>query len=102
MLAGDSEEIATNSAKTFKIPQIQHFYDPNQRAGKAVAASIGWKGKTAWDIYLFYRAGEEWIENPPEPTCWMHQLTENRTDREHYRTGADLVQGLARAMEKLL
>jgi hypothetical protein len=32
----------------------------------------------------------------------MHQLTDSWTDREHYRTGDDLVKELLNAMTKLL
>ena len=102
MLADDSEEAALNSTQIIKNPQIQNFYDPNQHSGKAVATSIGWEDKIAWDIYLFYKSGLEWVEALPEPDCWMHQLTEYQNDREHYRTGEDLVQGLATAMKNLL
>lgn len=102
MLADDSEETALRSTKIFQSPNIKHFYDPNQRSGKAVATSIGWEDKIAWDIYLFYKSGLEWIKEPPEPACWMHQLTEYQNDREHYRTGEDLVQGLATCLNKLL
>jgi hypothetical protein len=28
----------------------------------------------AWDVYLLYGAGAQWIEEPPPPTFWMHQL----------------------------
>jgi hypothetical protein len=81
---------------------VRQFYDPNKRSGKAIAKSIGWGGRVAWDIYLFYEEGSEWIEGPPVPTAWIHQLNENWADRAHFRTGADLVEELFKTMKKLL
>ena len=41
------------------------------------------------------------VKNGRSPN-WMHQLTEYQNDREHYRTGEDLVQGLVTSLKKLL
>ena len=102
MLPGDSEETAQKSAGTLDDPRVLHFYDPNKRSGKAVADTIGWAGKVAWDIYLFYSEGGEWGKEPPLPTDWMHQLSDSRADRERYYTGDDLAKELYKAAKKLL
>jgi hypothetical protein len=101
MLPGDSEETAKNSAALFNDPRVRHFYDPDKRSGKAIAGSIGCGGKVAWDFYLFYAPGSEWIKNPPKPIYWMHQLSESWADREYYHTGDDLVKELLLKMKKL-
>jgi len=90
MLPGDSETSAKEKAVILNDPRVRQFYDPKQRSGKAVSESLGYAGKVAWDIYLFYQSGEEWIETPPAPAYWMHQISENWASRNHFRTGDDL------------
>ncbi len=102
MLPNDSDVTAKDSAINLSDKSIQHFYDPDKLSGKAIAESVGWKDKVAWDIYLFYVAGAEWIEDPPIPDAWMHQLSENWADREHFRTGEYLAEELYSTVKALL
>ena len=102
MLAEDSEKKAKSSSVIFSDMHVTQFYDPNLLSGKAVANSLGWTGKTAWDIYLFYPAGSEWSQHPPLPGEWVHQLKDDWADRKHFRTGSDLVDSLHRFAEKIL
>jgi hypothetical protein len=102
MLPGDSEAAAKKEAGNFNDQRVCQYYDPDKRSGKAIAESLGYVGKVAWDIYLFYAAGAEWIENPPPPISWLHQLSENWIDRERYHTGDDLGRELFVTMKKLL
>jgi hypothetical protein len=102
MLPGDSEASARTSARRFNDHRVRHYYDPDKRSGKAVARSLGYADRVAWDIYLFYAPGSEWSENPPIPTYWMHQLRENWPDHEHFYIGEDLVNELYMAMKRLL
>ena len=101
-LPADSRKAAEKSAGTFNDPRICQFYDPQQRSGKAVANSLGWLGRVAWDIYLFYTAGSQWDETPPAPANWVHQLTDPWADPDRLRTGDDLVRELAKSMKRLL
>ena len=101
-LPADSRKAAEKSAGTFNDPRICQFYDPQQRSGKAVANSLGWLGRVAWDIYLFYTAGSQWDETPPAPANWVHQLTDPWADPDRLRTGNDLVRELAKSMKRLL
>lgn len=102
MLAQDSEGAARVSARIIRDPRVRHFYDPEKRAGKAIAESLaGEESKPAWDIYLFYEKGSEWIEDAPAPTDWMHQLTGSGwADLAHFHTGDELVEELHKAMTK--
>jgi hypothetical protein len=52
----------------------------------------------AWDIYLFYEAGSRWIDGPPAPAHFAHQLP---GESAHFRTGDDLVRELREAMKRL-
>jgi len=101
-LPADSRKAAEISACTFNDQRISQFYDPQQLSGRAVAESLGWQGRVAWDIYLFYTAGSQWIETLPLPLDWMHQLTDPWANSERLRMGDDLVRELARSMKKLL
>jgi len=101
-LSADSRKAAEKSAGTFDDQRICQFYDPKQRSGQAVANSLGWQGRVAWDIYLFYTAGSQWDETPPAPVDWMHQLTDPWADPDRLRIGEDLVRELAASMKKLM
>jgi hypothetical protein len=98
MLPDDTGPGAQMSAQIIDDPRVRHFHDPARRAGQAVAASLGWKDYVAWDIYLFYEAGSKWIEDPPSPAHFAHQLPR---DSAHFRTGDDLVRELREAMKRL-
>lgn len=101
-MPNDSELTAYEAATSLHHPSIPQFYDPNGLSGKAIAESIGWEGKVAWDIYLFYATGLEWKAEPPNPTARMHQLRRDWTDQEHLRVGDDLVKALYETASKLL
>ena len=102
MLRDDSIEKARESAKTLNYPNITHFYDPNKLSGKSIANCLGWRGKVAWDIYLFYDKNIKWIEIPPYPKIWIHQLEDNWANPDHYYTGTALVDELYRATKKMM
>jgi len=101
-LANDSRRAAEKSAGTFNDPRICQFYDPQQLSGQAVAHSLGWHGRVAWDIYLFYTPGSRWNETPPAPVDWMHQLTDPWANPDRLRIGDELVRELAVSMKKLM
>jgi hypothetical protein len=90
------------SVKFLNDVRIQHYYDNNKAVGKTIADSVGWAGKVAWDIYLFYVPFIEWTETPPKPVYWMHQLADGWATKDNYRTGGDLKNELFFSMEKLL
>ncbi len=62
---------------------------------------MGWHGKVAWDIYLFYGLAAKWTAAPPKPEFWMHQLRDDWAKKDQYRTGDDLKNGLFVSMEKM-
>ena len=101
-LPADSRKAAEKSARTLDDPRISQFYDPQQLSGRAVAHSLGWHGRIAWDIYLFYAVGSNWHETPPVPVDWMHQLKDPWADPNRLRTGNDLVRELGESMKSLM
>jgi hypothetical protein len=102
ILEKDTFAAAIPSVKFLSDKRIQHFYDNSRMVGKNIADSVGWTGNVAWDIYLFYRPFVEWVETPPKPIFWMHQLTDGWATKEKYRTGGDLKNELSISMGKLV
>jgi hypothetical protein len=102
MLPNDSIETAANAAKPFTDSRANHFFDPEKRVGKAVANSLNWEGRIAWDIYLYYGRGQEWSDLPPSPINYYHQLTNDWADRDHYRVENDLTESLMASMGEMI
>ena len=77
MYEADSLEVVQEAAKLFsQDPRVTQFYDPAKLCGLEVAKKFGAKsGEVAWDVYLFYDAQDEWIEQLPQPVDWAHQLS---------------------------
>ena len=101
ILENDSFAAAVPSVKALSDDRIKHYYDSQKTLGKTIAASVGWPGKVAWDIYLFYEPTVMWAESPPKPEYWMHQLSDDWAKNNQYRTGDDLRNELSASMEKL-
>ena len=59
MLPADNSDTAKQSALIVDDDRARHFYDPKRRVGLAVALSLGEPDMIAWDIYLFYAAGQD-------------------------------------------
>ena len=83
--------------------RVIHFYDPKQRVGRVIAKGLGvTEDEGAWDVYLFYKPGKEWMALPPLPDEYMHQVIESDwADPANYHTGNDLVNRLRDVMKSL-
>jgi hypothetical protein len=101
MLPNDSLAAAKSAAAPFADRRVRHFFDPQKKVGMAIANSLSWEGRIAWDIYLYYAPGQKWRDQPPSPFLYAHQLTNAWADRDHYRVAADLAEELASSMEKM-
>jgi hypothetical protein len=101
MLDGDTEVTARESARIIADPRFRHFHDPERQLGRVVGQRIGAEGKVAWDIYLFFAEGAEWVEDLPPPTDWIHQLSASWADPARLRFGDGLVQALRALMHGL-
>jgi hypothetical protein len=76
----DTLEAARRAVVKFADARVKQFFDPQQRAGKAVAEQLGHAGKIAWDFYLFYPQSSEWRDVAPGPEVYMHQLRNGWAD----------------------
>jgi len=104
-LDGDSEEAANLASEKFvKDNRVNHFFDPEQRVGSAIAENLGVTvEESAWDIYLFYKPGKEWKELPPIPNEYVHQMSQNVwADPSKFFSGEALEDELCKVMENLV
>lgn len=76
----DTLETAGRAVGRFPDARVTQFFDPQQRAGKAIADRLGHGGRIAWDFYLFFPQECEWRETPPKPEVYMHQLRNGWAD----------------------
>ncbi len=102
MMDGDTLASAQESAKRIPDPRAIHFYDPQQRAGHAIADLFGHADQVAWDMYLFFGREGEWQASLPSPLEYAHQLEDSDwADRAHLHVGDDLTRALHAAMDKI-
>jgi hypothetical protein len=100
--AADTEVAAIRTAQTMRDQRVRHFFDPEKEVGKAIAHSLAGDGQIAWDVYLFYRQGALWQQDPPQPVAWAHQLNVCEwADLAHQHCGEELVRELRRFMDNL-
>lgn len=100
MIDSDDESTAIVAAQSIKDDRVQHFYDPDRLAGKAIAQRLGQRDVIAWDMYMFYSVGTVWRLRPPMPIAWAHQMGDRWP--EHYRWEDDLVKELNQIVERLM
>ena len=95
MLPGDCEKMAQSATALIPDARASHYYDPDRRAGRALASRMGGEGKVAWDIYLFFPPGMTWEDEAPLPVDWVHQLGDTAwADPARCHRGKDLVAAL--------
>ncbi len=102
ILAMDDYAAAQRMTVVFNDPRVRQFHDPNRLVGDAFAKGL-LDEPPAWDMYLLYAASEQqlWVDSPPKPTNWMHQLGARDVDPTRRRAGHELVVGLYDAMSDL-
>ena len=100
MLPLDNKATARYRALNLRDPRIRHFFDPHKRVGKAVAQAFGAPGKVAWDMYMFFSAGVEWVSLPPLPAVYVHQLTDGWVDPTRCFRGEALAKELSNLMSQ--
>ncbi len=101
ILPSDDYAAAQRVAGIFNDSRVRQFHDPNRLVGDAFAKGL-LEQPPAWDMYLLYAATPQqlWVDHPPKPTDWMHQLGA-AADPARERSGHDLVVGLYDAMSDL-
>jgi hypothetical protein len=103
MLQSDGYESALKMSEIFDDKRVQQFYDPNQASGRAIGNAMNSHGEIAWDIYLFFDAGQTWESDPPKPEAWCHQLGGREwADPSRFHTGTSLEDELLHLMTESL
>ena len=87
----DSREAAQEATGLVADKRARHFWDGGGSLGKEYGKiiSLPQNKKFAWDVYLVFGRPAKWINAPPKPEFWMHQLggpeTGNMLDGEKFR-----------------
>ncbi len=100
MLRSDNESSARQASTIYGDSRVAQFYDPNKLTGEAFGAELT-NGYPAWDIYMFFSAGQRWDDEAPVPVEWMHQLGGRVADPNRFRGGSALAPALHTAMREL-
>ncbi len=92
ILPSDDYAAAHRVAGIFSDPRVRQFHDPNRLVGDAFAKGL-LEQPPAWDMYLLYAATPQqlWVDHPPKPADWMHQLGSSTADPARRRSGHHLV-----------
>ncbi len=103
MMETDNASTASQVVQNVPDPRAQHFFDPQQMVGKAIAKSLGSDGHVAWDVYMFFSPDSEWIVDPPAPVAWFYQQgNDDWADPTHLREDEALPTELTRVMQNLV
>lgn len=103
MMETDNPESASQVVQNIPDARAKHFFDSEKLVGKAVATSLGSDGHVAWDTYLFYAPGGEWLATPPQPVMWAYQQgNDDWADPSHLREDEALPNELTRVMKELV
>ena len=73
---GDTRAKAVDATKHVPDARAIHFWDEHGAVPTAYGRVLDLPaGKQfAWDTYMVFDANAEWIDSPPTPNHWMHQL----------------------------
>ena len=87
VLEEDDRQAAVQAMGYVPDERSIHFWDADKRLGLSLAKVVALPGdwELAWDVYLLFDSAAEWVDSPPQPTEWMHQLG---TDERRLNGGA--------------
>ncbi|MFY9824042.1 MAG: hypothetical protein WAM82_21870 [Thermoanaerobaculia bacterium] len=69
----DTLETARQATALLPDSRVRFFWSEARAAGKAFQGPIGIQGTPAWDVFLVYDPGKNWIgDAPPVPSFFMH------------------------------
>ena len=101
VLGEDDLQAAQDAAERLVDPRLRHFYDPQQRAAREMAAVLGGMGQFAWDVYLVFDVDAIWGDEPPQPRDWAHQLDHSAwAPAERRQKGETLVRALQSMLQQ--
>jgi len=75
ILRTDDVRAARRSTTLLPDPRVADLWVDSQAVGRLFQTPIHLATEPAWDVYLVYPPGVEWIgDTPPAPVFFMHQL----------------------------
>ena len=74
ILQTDTEQTARRATVLLDDPRVDHYWTATTDVGTAFQPAIGLATEPAWDVYLLYDGRTEWVDRPPKPRVFMHQL----------------------------
>ncbi len=83
-------------------PRIRWFHDPSHRAGEVIAEILNAAELIAWDVYLFFDREAHWLDKPPRPLGWVHQLGGGQADPDRYHPGGQLYPELVNLFSEMV
>jgi copper chaperone CopZ len=93
ILGSDDAASAIRASTLFGDSSVAQFHDPGGLVGQSIADRL-LKHAPAWDIYLFFDADSAWLDAPPRPSQWFHQLGPQIADVSRQRSGDALAAAL--------
>jgi hypothetical protein len=73
----DSRQAAAESTSFLADPRATHFWSDSRFAGKSFQRAVGLTKFPAWDVFLVFGPGKQWLADAPEPSYFMHNLLGN-------------------------
>lgn len=74
ILASDATFTVGRATKLLSNDGVAHYWDSAGTLAEAFADVLGLGDAPAWDVYLLYDQGAEWLDKPPKPIFWQEQL----------------------------
>jgi len=84
VLDDDDLAAAQKAARSLHDPRVSQYWDEGRRLGEAMGVTLKIPQRHhagfgfAWDVYLLYPRGAtwaDWLDAPPAPPFFMHQLS---------------------------
>lgn len=76
MYAADTIDTVKEASMIFAgKDRVTQYFDPEKHSSFSLARSLGASDpQVAWDVYLFFDDKVTWLDHPPMPIEWVHQL----------------------------
>ncbi len=76
VLREDNRTAAGQSVAYITDTRAVHFWDEDKSLGLSFGklVTLPRQRELAWDVYFVFGKDAVWIESPPTPADWMHQL----------------------------
>jgi hypothetical protein len=74
-IRNDSKDEAVARVLEFADPRVRNYWDEDRITGNAWQERLSLPS-FAWDVYFLFDRSASWQKGVPQPTFWMHQLSD--------------------------